>query len=68
MNVMTENGRLQLQADAGNGKSYVAKNISKELPNVKKLAPTNKAALNVKGSTIHRFLKMDEEEKINKRF
>ena len=33
----------------------------------KKLAPTNKAALNIKGSTIHRFLKMDEEGNISKK-
>jgi hypothetical protein len=51
---------------AGNGKSYVAKNVSKVLGNVKKLAPTNKAALNIKGSTVHRFLKMDEEGNISK--
>jgi hypothetical protein len=36
MDVMTENGGLLLQSDAGNGKSYVAKNISKAFPNVKK--------------------------------
>ncbi len=32
MDCMTENWGLRLQSDAGNGKSYVAKNISKALP------------------------------------
>ena len=67
MEVMVEKGGLLLQSDAGNGKTYVAKNISKNLSNVKKLAPTNKAALNINGSTIHRFLKMDEEGSISKK-
>ncbi len=35
--------------------------------NVKKLAPTNKAALSINGSTIHRFLKMDEDGNIIKK-
>lgn len=67
MEVMIDNGGLLLKSDAGNGKSYVAKQISKTLTNVKKLAPTNKAALNIKGSTIHRFLKMDEEGNISRK-
>jgi len=65
--ILTEKGGLLLQSDAGNGKSYVAKQISRTLNNVKKLAPTNKAALNINGSTIHRFLKMDEEGNISRK-
>jgi hypothetical protein len=33
--------------------------IANTLENVKKIAPTNKTALNLKGSTIHKFLNMD---------
>lgn len=67
MNIMVENGGMLLQADAGNGKSYVAKMISKTISNVQKLAPTNKAALNIGGTTIHKFLKMNEEGNISKK-
>lgn len=67
MKNMVENGGMLLQADAGNGKSYVAKMISKTLSNVQKLAPTNKAALNIGGTTIHKFLKMNEEGNISKK-
>ena len=58
-NVLVNKGGLLLQADAGCGKTYVAKMIANTLENVKKIAPTNKAALNLKGSTIHKFLNMD---------
>ena len=39
---MVDNGGLLLQSDAGNGKTYVAKNISKNLSNVKKNTNRNK--------------------------
>ena len=58
-NVLVNKGGLLLQAEAGCGKTYVAKMIANTLENVKKIAPTNKAALNLKGSTIHKFLNMD---------
>ena len=61
MNVMVSKGGLLLQGNAGNGKSYVAKQISQNLTNVKKIAPTNMAALNIRGSTIHKFLKMNKD-------
>jgi len=67
MNIMVDNRGLLLQSDAGNGKSYVAKNISKTLSNVKCIAPTNKAALNIKGSTIHKFIALNEEGNISKK-
>ena len=35
------------------------------LDQVKKIAPTNKAALNLKGSTIHKFLNMDIEGNVS---
>jgi hypothetical protein len=61
MNVMVSKGGLLLQGNTGNGKSYVAKQISQSLTNVKKIAPTNMAALNIRGSTIHKFLKMNKD-------
>lgn len=51
---------------AGVGKSHVIRKICAELGSgYKILAPTNKAALNVKGTTIHRFLKMDKDSMIS---
>lgn len=65
-NVLIKNDGLLLQANAGNGKTYVAKKIAEMLGNkVKILAPTNKAALNIGGSTIHSFMRMTEDCKIN---
>jgi hypothetical protein len=62
MEVLVKKGGLLLQASAGNGKTYVAKEIAKKLGGgVKILAPTNKAALNIGGTTIHKFLKMTSE-------
>tara|TARA_Y100000385_G_scaffold198527_1_gene205543 strand:- start:201 stop:1487 length:1287 start_codon:yes stop_codon:yes gene_type:complete len=57
--IFVRNGGLLLQADAGCGKTYVAKNIASCLEGVKIIAPTNKAALNIGGTTIHKFLSMD---------
>jgi len=65
MNVLVEKGGLLLQADAGCGKTYVSKQIAMVLEQVKKIAPTNKAALNLKGSTIHKFLNMDIEGNVS---
>lgn len=65
MKVMIENKGLLLQASAGNGKTYTAKAIASKLTEeghrVKIIAPTNKAALNIGGSTIHRFLQINEQ-------
>jgi ATP-dependent exoDNAse (exonuclease V) alpha subunit len=62
MKIAIDNKGLLLQASAGNGKTYTAKNIASKLrekgEGVKILAPTNKAALNIGGSTIHSFLKL----------
>ena len=57
--ILVNEGGLLLQGSAGNGKTYVAKKIASVLDNVSKLAPTNKASLNLKGSTIHKFLNLD---------
>jgi hypothetical protein len=62
MNILVSKKGLLLQASAGNGKTYTAKMIAKSLgKGVKILAPNNKAALNIGGSTIHKFLKMTKE-------
>ena len=57
--ILKTKGGLLLQADAGCGKTYVAKKIASCLEGVKIIAPTNKAALNIGGTTIHKFLSMD---------
>ena len=59
--LLNRNKGLLLQASAGNGKTYTAKMIASKLGNrVKIIAPTNKSALNIGGSTIHRFLQMNK--------
>ena len=51
--ILKRRGGLLLQADAGCGKTWVAKNIAKNIENVKIIAPTNKAALNMGGTTYY---------------
>ena len=63
--ILVNKGGLLLQADPGTGKTYTAKNIASQLDKVRKIAPTNKASLNLKGSTIHKFLNMDIEGNIS---
>lgn len=63
--VINKNGLL-LQSQPGFGKTYTAKKIKEKLENVVCLAPTNKASLNIGGITIHRFLKLDENNNISK--
>ena len=65
--ILVNKGGLLLQADPGTGKTYTAKNIASQLDKVRKIAPTNKASLNLKGSTIHKFLNMDIEGNISTR-
>jgi hypothetical protein len=59
-------GGCLMTGDAGTGKSYVIHKISEILGKEKviKITPTNKSALNIRGQTIHRFLKLDKEGKI----
>jgi len=72
MEVLEKKKGLLLQASAGNGKTYVAKQIAQKLKEkgfgVRILAPTNKAALNIGGTTIHKFLKMTKDGYINPKF
>ena len=72
MEVLDKKGGLLLQASAGNGKTYVAKQIAKKLMEkghgVKIIAPTNKAGLNIGGSTIHKFLEIKKDGNISPKF
>ena len=72
MEILDKKGGLLLQASAGNGKTYVAKQIAKKLMEkghgVKIIAPTNKAGLNIGGSTIHKFLRIDKNGNISSKF
>lgn len=72
MEVLDKKGGLLLQASAGNGKTYVAKQIAKKLMEkghgVKIIAPTNKAGLNIGGCTIHKFLRIDKNGCISSKF
>lgn len=65
LNVVLKGGCL-LTGSAGTGKSYVIHKITEQLgkERIVKIAPTNKSALNIKGMTIHRFLKLDKNGKI----
>ena len=63
--IFINEGGLLLQGDAGKGKTYVAKKIASCLDKVKKIAPTNKASLNLKGSTIHKFLNLNTDGDIS---
>ena len=64
LKIASEKGGLCIKGRAGTGKSYCAKQIAKQLENAAKIAFTNKAALNIKGKTIHRFLNINKEGKI----
>jgi SpoVK/Ycf46/Vps4 family AAA+-type ATPase len=64
--IKIENKGILIQGRAGTGKSYEAQEIAKSIGNVAKVAFTNKAGLNIKGSTIHKFLKLDKEGNIHK--
>ena len=72
MEILDDKKGMLLQASAGNGKTYTAKMIANKLKSngfsVKLLAPTNKAALNIGGSTIHKFLKMSKDGYISPKF
>jgi hypothetical protein len=63
LNICLNKGGTLLAGDAGTGKTFVINEISKKL-NVAKITPTNKSALNIKGQTIHRFLKLNKDGKI----
>jgi ATP-dependent exoDNAse (exonuclease V) alpha subunit len=72
MQILDKKGGLLLQASAGNGKTYVAKQIAKHTRSkggqVKIIAPTNKSSLNIGGSTIHKFLRIDKKGCICSKF
>jgi len=63
--LVDKQGGLMVLGRAGTGKSYVINNIAeeyeKEGKKVVKLAFTNIASLNIGGTTIHKFLKLNEK-------
>ena len=66
LNICINKKGCLMTGDAGTGKSYVIHKITEILGNEKviKITPTNKSALNIKGQTIHRFLKLNKDGKI----
>jgi hypothetical protein len=60
LDICCKKGGCLLTGSAGTGKSYVINEISKKL-NCAKITPTNKSALNIRGQTIHKFLKIDKD-------
>lgn len=66
LNICINKKGCLLTGDAGTGKSYVIHKITEILGKEKviKITPTNKSALNIRGQTIHRFLKLDKDGKI----
>ena len=66
---MVEKGGGQLLGRAGTGKSYVCIEGMKTLEKIgircKALAFTNKATIQLKGSTIHKFMAIDKDGKLN---
>jgi hypothetical protein len=67
LNIALKNGCL-ITGSAGTGKSYVIHKITEILGREKviKITPTNKSALNIRGQTINKFLKLNSEGKIPK--
>lgn len=66
--IATNNGGVLIQGKAGTGKSYVINQGITGIGNYQRIAPTNKAALNINGTTIHKFLRMDIEMKLRNSF
>lgn len=69
ISAMVEDGGGMLMGRAGTGKSYVCLEGMKTLKNIniacKALAFTNKATIQFKGSTIHKFMTIDKNGKLN---
>lgn len=58
VNAINSHGCVFLTGGAGSGKSYMLKDIASLYENTIKLAPTGLAAVNIGGSTIHKFLSL----------
>lgn len=67
--LIKETKGMLIQGRAGTGKSYIIHKITEHFGDDKvlKLAFTNKASLNISGSTIHRVLGINKNDKINKK-
>lgn len=72
INKFIENGGGMLIGRAGTGKSYVSIKGMEYLKTIGKksqaLAFTNKATIQLKGKTIHRFFTIDKDGKVNKKW
>lgn len=72
INKFIENGGGMLIGRAGTGKSYVSIKGMQHLKSLGKksqaLAFTNKATIQLKGKTIHRFFTIDKDGKVNKKW
>jgi len=63
---LLKHGGMLITGFAGTGKTYLAKKIAEQFEGaVLRMAPTNKAALNIGGRTIHKELKIDMSGKFN---
>ena len=66
-----ENNSVLINGRAGTGKSHLVKQIKSKLEKNNKfvltLAPTNKCALNWRGKTIHRGIKLTQNTKLTKK-
>ena len=69
IDLIKETKGMLIQGRAGTGKSYIIHKITEHFGDDKvlKLAFTNKASLNISGSTIHRVLGINKNDKINKK-
>ena len=69
LNICLTYGGCLMTGDAGTGKSYVIHKITEILgkDKVAKITPTNKSALNIRGQTIHKFIRVDKKSKISKK-
>jgi hypothetical protein len=61
------NNGCMLIGDAGTGKSYVIHKLTEKIgnENIAKICFTNKGAININGTTIHKFLQLDDKGKMN---
>ena len=63
LDILKRKEGLLITGRAGTGKSFLIQQVAKHFQTVVKMAFTNKAALNIGGTTIHKFLKIDQQGK-----
>jgi len=64
---LTKHNGCMMIGDAGTGKSYVIDKIAEKVgvDSVARICFTNKGAININGTTIHKFLQLDSDSKMN---